>query len=326
MKKTITTCWYRPAVLFLLLLAAISTAATVHATQKTLSQNEVGVLIEQTFNIMDSHYIDADIVNKLRTVIHNRLQLGAYKDVTELEEFADVVGGDIRSISGDKHLSLFTVHPNEEVTHILSHSEGKLTYNYAFEEVRYLDGNIGYLKFNKFHPDENARGVFEAAFQFLKQSDGLIIDLRDTIGGSPYLVKYMLSHFFAEGTPLWEVRDRNDKVLDAVVVDDEFAIDSRYGDKPVWILTSYDTASASELFAGVMQANDKAVLVGDVTAGAGYYVGVRNITGELVFRISLSKPVISVSQKNWEKTGLEPDVEVPQMDAFNKAFALAMDR
>ena len=88
---------------------------------------------------------------------------------------------------------------------------------------------------------------------------------------------------------------------------------------PVWILTSRHSASATELFSGVLQANSKAKIIGETTSGAGFYVGVRQITAELVFRISLSKIVISASQKSWEKTGLTPSVEVPAIDAMEQA-------
>jgi C-terminal processing protease CtpA/Prc len=221
---------------------------------------------------------------------------------------------------------LYVVEPDEEITHVLTHQQGKLTYNYAFEEIKYLHGNIGYLKFNKFHPSPEAFEVVDAAFAFLKLSDGLILDMRDTIGGSPLLAQYMLSHFLPKGASLWEVLDAEDNIIDMVSVIDTVSHQAFLEDFPVWILTSHNTASASELFAGIMQANSKAIIVGDVTAGAGYYAGVRQITDDLVFRISLSKPVISVNKKNWEKSGIEPDVNVPSLDAFDRARFMSLAR
>ncbi len=292
----------------------------VHANEKTLTKEVVRGLIDQTFVVMQQNYIEPDVVKGLKEIILSRLALNMYANLASLDDYASVIGHDIRQITGDKHLSLYTIKSSQKITHIQSHTEGKLTYNYAFEEISYLHGNIGYLKFNKFHPDENAKNVVDAAFEFLKNSDGMIIDLRDTIGGSPYLAQYILGYFFPAQTPLWEQYNKNNQKTSSTIVIKHTGHTKFHRDYPVSILTSKISASATELFTGVMQANDKAIVVGATTAGAGFYVGVRQITPELVFRISLSKPIITANQLNWEKIGIIPDIEVPAMDALSYAI------
>ena len=306
-------CW-----VFFILLSGLTLQA--QASEQALTKETVRDLINKTFIVMQDNYIEPDVVQNLKAIILNRLELNKYSNLESLADYASVVGGDIRKISGDNHLSLYTVDSSEKITHILSHKKGKLTYNYAFEEVRYLDGNIGYLKFNKFDPDESATDVVDAAFEFLKNSDGMIIDLRDTVGGSPLLAQFILGYFFPPNTPLWEVVDHENKKMNAVIAMEHAGHKKFQADYPVWLLTSRNSASATEIFIGVMQANKKAIVVGSTTAGAGFYVGVRQITPELVFRISLSKPVISANQMNWEKTGIKPDIEVPAMDAMSYAI------
>ncbi|WP_156824174.1 S41 family peptidase [Salinimonas chungwhensis] len=209
------------------------------------------------------------------------------------------------------------------MTHILKELPGRLTYNRAFETVSYLYGNIGYLKFNKFHSADDAIRVADNAFLFLQNSDGLIIDMRDTVGGSPYLAQHMLSYFIETDTALWSVITRETKKFHTVKALNTPAHHRFREHYPVWILTSRQTASASELFAGVLQARGKATLVGEQTAGAGFYVGVRKITDRLVFRISLSKPVLAVTGANWEKIGLTPDITAERVDALDVAHQLA---
>lgn len=308
--------------LFLVTILLISISAK--ANQKFLTTEQASNLIDETFKVMQKNYIQPEVVPDVLELFKSRLALGRYSHFLSVDEFAETIGRDLRAATGDRHLSLFTVKPDEEITQVISHPQGKLTYNFAFEEIKYLHGNIGYLKFNKFHPDERARDVVDAAFSFLKQSDGIIIDLRETIGGSPWLVQYMLSYFFTRNIPLWDVLDVEGKTIDSISATDEVRHQRFQSKFPVWILTSNMSASATELFAGVMQANSKAVIVGEVTAGAGFYVGVRQITDELVFRISLSKPVITVNQQNWEKIGIIPDLKVPSLDALGYAHALSL--
>jgi hypothetical protein len=293
------------------------------ASKAVLSKDMVRQLIDDTFFVMREHYVEQEIVAGTKQFVVSKFEQGQYASISSVEGFAKVIGGDIRNITGDSHLSLFTIKPTEEVTHILKHKLGKLSYNYAFEQLRYLDGNIGYLKFNKFHPDKRARDTVDAAFNFLKQSDGMIIDLRDTIGGSPDLARYLLSYFLPNKTPLWEVIGQNNQRFDAVFINDQPKHQRFHRNYPVWILTSRNSASATELFAGTMQANNKAKVIGETTAGTGFYVGVESITPELIFRISLSKPVITANQQNWEKTGIKPDLNVPAIDALNYAQRIA---
>lgn len=288
----------------------------LQAAEKTLDKNDVNELIDKTMHVMHQNYIDSSTLPNIEQSIKLNFEIGKYSKLNTLDEFAKTIGDDIRVIADDDHLSMFTVNPSDEITHVIKHSEGKLTYNYAFEELRYLHGNIGYLKFNKFHPSDKARDTVDASFSFLKNSTALVIDLRDAVGGSPKLVQYILSHFFPKGTALWEVHNKNNEVTEMINAVDVTAGAHFQSDYPVWILVSRNSASSAELFAGVLQANKRAVVVGEVTAGAGFYVGVRNITPELVFRISVLKPIFSVNKKGWEKVGIIPDIKVPAIDAM----------
>ncbi|MCP1340242.1 S41 family peptidase [Idiomarina sp. M1R2S28] len=321
--KTIFLKPCRLIALLLLLISLLSNSEISQADENNLSSEHIRQLMTKTFDVMQDNYIEPEVVPELRELFLNKLELGQHDSLTSLEGFARVLGQDLRAVTGDNHLSLYTVNPDEEITHILTHEEGKLTNNCGFEEVRYLSGNIGYLKFNKFSPEKQAREAVDAAFNFLGQSDGIIIDLRDTVGGSPDLVQYMLSYFLSDETPLWYVLDSANEKTAEISASDTAAHQGFRGDFPVWILTSRNTASASELFAGVLQANSKAVLVGDTTASAGFYVGVRRITDTLAFRISLLKPIITATGNNWERTGIIPDIEVPAMDALDHAHELS---
>jgi C-terminal processing protease CtpA/Prc len=285
-----------------------------------LSEKDVTVLINKTLAVFSESYIDVAATPYVVSVINERLKQGAYKEVSTLKDFAEVIGRDIRNISGDVHLSLMLQNPNEPLTHILPQKGGRLSYNHAFEEVKYVHDNIGYLKFNKFHPSDEALKTADTAFAFLRSSDGLIIDMRDTVGGSPYLVQHMLSYFIEGGKVLWSVETNDQSHKDVIKVDTSPVHKRFLNDYPVWLLTSNSTASASELFAGVLQDYGKAKVVGSVTAGAGYYVGVRRITEELTFRISLAKPLLPNSNENWERVGITPDIEVEYVDAFDIAL------
>ncbi|RUO44473.1 hypothetical protein CWE23_00020 [Idiomarina aquatica] len=315
--KPILLSFSRVVALLLFLISLLLTSLMTHADDKGLTSERTRQLLTETFDVMQREYIEQQVVADLKRLFLSRFELGIYDELESLDEFARVLGKDLRALTGDNHLSLYTVNPDEKITHVISHQQGKLTYNFGFEQVRYLRGNIGYLKFNKFSPDEQAREAVDAALNFLKHSDGLIIDLRDTVGGSPDLVQYMLSYFLPVKTPLWYVLDSsNEKTAEMAALAGVSHANFR-GDLPVWLLTSSQTASAAEIFAGVLQANARAIVVGDTTASAGFYVGVRHITERLAFRISMFKPIITATKTNWERTGIVPDIQTPAIDALD---------
>jgi hypothetical protein len=55
-----------------------------------------------------------------------------------------------------------------------------------------------------------------------------------------------------------------------------------------------------------------------------FYPGVRQATDNLLFRISLSKPVITANQQSREKVGIIPALKVPCLDALLHAHALSL--
>lgn len=297
-----------------------------------LSYEDKSALIEQTFEVMQAHYIDPSKVKSTHDIINEKHTRHAYKHVTSLAEFAEHIGRDIRDITQDLHLSIMLQNPDKPLTHILKPEPGKLKYNYAFEQAKYLSGNIAYLKFNKFDPAPEAKSTADSAMLFLQHADAMIIDLRDTVGGSPELVEHLLSYFIEVETPLWSIQWRSEqtkKESSTLFESEQIDVSSIpkhlkfRQDFPVWILTSKASASATELFTGVLKAQNKATVVGETTAGAGYYVGVRPITEHLTFRISLAKPIIALSNKNWERIGITADVETHRVDALDRALTLA---
>ena len=306
----------------ILLLITLSFSASLIAEEQDYSPKHTERLLEKTLDVMEEHYIEPDIVPRLRELLSERLSLGYYNKIKSYTEFAEVIGRDLRVLADDDHLSMFVKNDDGPVTHVMSHRTGKLTFNQGVEEVRYLGGNIGYLKFHRFSPEKEAVEILDAAMSFLKSSDGMVIDMRSTMGGSPELARHMLSYFLPPETPLWQVYGPDKQAVSTTLAKTVMSHSNFAGQYPVWILTSHQTSSAAELFAGIMQANGKATIIGDVTAGAGFLVGVRSVNDKLVLRISLLKPVISASGKTWEKVGIQPDIRIPTVDAFDHAYAL----
>jgi retinol-binding protein 3 len=281
--------------------------------------------LHAVIRILNEHYVFPETALKVSEFLLQQEQSGALADITTQEQFADKVGDLMRQYSGDGHLNLALIAEQGGVSHRLIETEERKINNFAFEQARILPGNVGYLKLHKFWQAEEAHKVGHAALVFLSHSDHIVIDLRDSGGGSPQLVQYLISHFVPEDTLLWDLLDRNGKnaeqVLSLAVPDSELL-----KTKPLYILQSEELVSAGELFSYTLQQLGRAVVIGETSAGLAHYTGAAQVNDWLFVRIPLFRPINPVTGTNFEGVGVEPNIKVPAEMALYRALRLANKR
>ena len=100
----------------------------------------------------------------------------------------------------------------------------------------------------------------------------------------------------------------------------------RYGNKPVYVLTSHETVSGGEELAYNLQALKRATLIGETTAGAAHLVMLSRVTAHIVLSLPTGRPINPFTGTNWEGTGVVPDIPVPQEAALKVAHIMALKR
>jgi len=291
-----------------------------------MTKQQVHSSVKETLKLLNEVYIYPDKAKKVSNTISGYLADGKYDDIKDKFEFSRKLSNDLQQISGDGHLGLQVARSaSQKPTHILRPTIGKQKNNYAFERVEVLDGNIGYLKFNKFNHLDEAQNVASLALQFLQSTDALIIDLRENIGGSPKLLTYMLSHFFNEETLLWEILDRNNEVVRSANTRPELSNKRFSSDFPIYILTSKETYSAAEYFAYTLKHFGKATIIGNHSGGGAHMVMSNKINDLFHGRFSQARPVNPITQSDWEGVGVKPDVKTPQNKALETAYIDALE-
>jgi carboxyl-terminal processing protease len=137
---------------------------------------------------------------------------------------------------------------------------------------RVLPSGFGYVRLSQWTLAATSRAV--DAVRELKDTPGMVIDLRGNPGGSVHAVNRMLELFFTTRTELGRSITRTGEPvsmlfgtveivkLRAVVPGREDAYPG-----PVVILQNASSASGSELFAGTMQASGRAKVVGQTSCG-----------------------------------------------------------
>lgn len=315
-------------VLFALGLAALPARAGI---PETLTIEDARSIAATSIDLIEKNYVLEDKAHLIADALRARLAAGDL-DSADPNAFAMKLNMAMREVSDDLHMSF---RPDPEQYEVLltgdqdsiEPSAEELAFylkqarraNFGFAEARFLPGNIGYLNVTGFWDGgEDAEAKTRAAMEFLHGSDAIIIDVRSNGGGSGEAVRLVQSWFFEEQTHVLTFHIRAIGMVEESMT---AAPPEKHhlGDVPLYILTSGGTGSAAEDFSYIMQAHDKAVLVGETTAGAGHTVNFYPVDPGFVLGIAVGRPVSPVTGEGWEGVGVKPDIEVPAPDAFRVA-------
>jgi retinol-binding protein 3 len=260
---------------------------------------------------------------------------GKYRAIGDPKAFADAVNADMEPVANDRHLRLMwspePLPPPPDPGKIDPAMRAKFhefmaQHNYALREVQILDGNIGYLKINGFLPAEDAGPTLAAAMGFLKNSDALIIDLRDNGGGDPQGVAMLVSYLEPPETLINTFHER-DKAVNDQIWTAPYVPGGRWStDKPVYVLTSKNTASGAEEFAYDMQQLKRGTVVGSSTWGGANPGKIEPIDDHFAIFVPFGMAVNPISKTNWEGVGVKPDVAVAPANALETAKHLALQK
>ena len=259
---------------------------------------------------------------------------GAFNRIEQPAPFAAALTAAIQAVNPDRHIEILPPRaaPTAEGAQPQSRAE-RLGWverlrrrNYDFVRVERLPGNVGYLRLDSFPPPELAAPTAAAAMAFLRNSDALIIDLRENGGGTGDMVRFLASYFFVEPTRLSRSFRRDgtpqttyDMTLPSVPGERMPVID-------IFVLTSSRTNSAAEAFAFALQQRGRAVIVGETSAGAGNagdYLDIGHGFQAFVPDVHVSSPI---NETSWEGTGVRPNLSIPAAQALTATHREAVQR
>jgi len=190
-------------------------------------------------------------------------------------------------------------------------------------DVRWLAGNVGYLRINRFLDATPMSEKLAAAMGMLADTGALIIDVRGAPGGEPAGVAAVIGHLVDQPTPTVHVDDPAGPPDGRTVYAQPRT--PAYIGRPVFVLTDKDTGSGAEEFAYDLQAMKRATLVGQTTWGGATPGGYRPLAEGFAAFIPMHIVTNTVTGTNWEGVGVRPDVEVPADQALDIAHRLALE-
>jgi hypothetical protein len=270
--------------------------------------NLVSAVREQHFSIEEGARI-------ARTLERNR-RAGRYAAIASGRQLAAKLTEDLRAISGDPHFLVdyfvrarpFPMPANGGDD---ASREDLSLINYGVRSAERLDGNIGYLRIDRFAPAREAGPVLEAAIAMLAATEALVIDLRYNGGGHGDTTALLAGLLLAEPARMSDViaRDGVTQVWTPI------GLSGRYT-KPVYVLTSARTFSAAEGFAYNLRALGRVRIVGERTRGGANPVARTLLSPRFWAMVPVARTRNPLTGGNWQGTGVVPDIESPADQAL----------
>lgn len=148
-----------------------------------------------------------------------------------------------------------------------------------------LSSGLGYLRFSSF--DESIRSETLKALEGLRDTQGIVLDLRDNGGGSTFFARAFAEQFVTGKHEVARINTRSGKpvtlffgMLD--LIKPEFILDGpeKPLNQPLVILMNSASSSASELTATALQSLGRAHIIGDTSCGCLLgYLGYAKVPG-----------------------------------------------
>ncbi len=182
------------------------------------------------------------------------------------------------------------------------------------------DGNIGYISVNEF--SKNVGKDVNAAVKALKAKAGghlagIVLDLRSNPGGS-LDEAVALSDLFLTHGQIVSQRGRNRE--DTVYYDAEsvYPGDAAPG-TPIIVLIDEGTASASEIVAGALQDQHRALIMGERSFGKGSVQSLLPLGKDSALKLTTAR-YYTPSGRSVQEGGIRPDIKVPQLSDPDEAL------
>lgn len=293
------------------------------------------VILEAARHLEDYHVIP-EIGQKMSDSIRESWQNGSYEDISDARKFGFAVSDTMFDVDNDGHVWLNFYaeaipldysgdHENVSPEQLAEEEDYRKRRNFGFERVERLRGNIGYIDYRSFSDDVSSESALAATMELLKNTGGLIIDLRQNGGGSPDMVTLFLSYLIDDRNELiGSFVNREGIQTDEFRTRDELA-GPRYGAmRPVYLLNSSNTFSAAEAFSYYLQSRRRARVIGETTKGGARPNNLYRLHEHFMVAVPVARSVDPLTNSDWEETGIVPDYEMPADETLLFAHKLLL--
>ena len=288
--------------------------------------------------ILEENYVFPDVAKRYAAMLRANAASGAYDSIGSSKALAMRLTLDLRAVSTDAHLRVTTRSPEPRAQNASAAPQPRFPWK-PIEDERWLAPGIAYIRFNVFPGDPETVAAVKQFMLDHATAKVIIFDNRTHHGGGLAEMNAMFPYLFAKPTTLVTMDTRASVQREeepfvrkvpgpAGVVRREHYVEPSTTEKrlfkaKVFVLTSGATGSAAEHMTLALKRTHRATIVGEPTAGAGHYGGEMLVGDKFRAFVPVGRTFDPDTGKDWEGTGVEPDVAVPAADALTETLVRA---
>jgi hypothetical protein len=320
----------------------------IHAQEAaSLTLADIKIIVTSIADSVNRIYVDE---TKGRQMHDNLLQYmadGKYNKLITPSALSAELTTNLVNWSNDKHFNVSYQPPGSS---LLRQTQPQNVdhlgyYNYYLNKLEVLPGNIGYLNLKQFIYPADAGYLIASTMSFLANTNGIIIDLRNNIGGSPDMAALIAGYFFEKPVLFHSSHIRQNNITNNLYTaraDGDYTYTTNVNNEPktqklrnadtkklthvpVFILTSAASFSSAELFAYNMQAQKRVTIFGEITGGGGNGIRPFRLPNNFSINIPFVAAKNPITNTGWEAVGVKPEVQVSAKKALGTAHLAMID-
>ena len=283
---------------------------------------------------LEKNFVYADVGNRYAAMLRSNAEAGRYDQGSRVE-LAKRMTDDLQAIQKDGHLSVRVADPDDAGPR---GGAGRAPRHWPalIQWAREIAPGVAYIRFTAFMSTDEEVAAVRKFMADHKDAKTIIFDLRNHHGGRtgemdeifPYLfakktplviLEMPRSTFDRNGSPFGEEQAREEGATMETVKDERYVRTTHYAipnevttlrDAKVYLLVSNVTGSAGEHFSLAFKSTGRATLIGEATAGANHFGGPAELGEHFTAFIPVGRTYDIKTGKDWEGTGVAPDLQV----------------
>jgi hypothetical protein len=313
-------------------------------------------------DLLETGYVIPDIGKRYAAMLRQKAAAGAYKNIAEPVELGQRLTADLLAVSSDRHLRVVPAamlgpndrpqprpadgaKPQPPAAPPRAPAGPRPPRRAPIEDAGWIAKDVAYIRFTEFPDDPDIAAASDRFMREHASAKAVIVDCRYNGGGGVAQMNAILPYLFAKPAVLvqMEMVESIAKARGNPFAEDAFmrpasgaapgivrtehyvmpkADETRLFGAKVFYLTSARTASAEHL-ALAFKHTGRATLIGETTAGANHFGGFEPIGGGLAVFLPVGRTIDPATGKDWEGTGIVPDVAVAPTLALQEALKRA---
>lgn len=226
----------------------------------------------------------------------------------------------VKDMSLDESVKLMRGKPGTKIklTIVRKHEEKPLTIEITRDVIKVasvkhkvLDDNLGYIRISQFQartPEDLLKAISKLKKKLKGDIPGLILDLRNNPGGVLNAAVSVSDAFLEEGLIVYTEGIAADSKMEFKAAPDD-VLDGA----PLVVLVNIGSASASEIVAGALQDQKRAVIMGSQTFGKGSVQTIVPITDTIAIKLTTAR-YYTPSGRSIQAEGIKPDILLEEVN------------